>query len=346
MRTRQLAGATVTAIGSGDVSLGTSAARGVPARELAHAVEEAIAFGVTLIEAAPDRDSEQLVGEAVRSQRARDRVTVAVRVPVLAPRPGAPARDALPERLPAGHVQEAVEVALRASRLDALSLVQLPLRAGWRSSSAWPELAGTCARLVREGKVMAWGAWLGEEAQRAGAEPSELAAVLALIAEPWLSAVSVAYAVCDRGAEALFAAAQARALTVLARHPLAGGALAGRLGPGVKLRPRDDRGGLAPELLERIAVGVARLSMLVKVEPPVVRASEAARSVVETARKPAELECRDVAELALRFAIDRAGVALPRLHRRDELLAAIAAAAAPPLSRGVIEAIVGRPPEA
>ncbi|HEX7841123.1 MAG TPA: hypothetical protein VF469_26780, partial [Kofleriaceae bacterium] len=48
--------------------------------------------------------------------------------------------------------------------------------------------------------------------------------------------------------------------------------------------------------------------------------------------RPEHLECADVAELALRFAIDRAGIALPRLHRREHLLAGIAAAAAPPLS--------------
>jgi aryl-alcohol dehydrogenase-like predicted oxidoreductase len=330
VRTRQLAGAIVTAIGGGDVCLATSAARGVPARDVEHALHEAIVFGLTLCDVAADADSEQLVGEVVRAQRARDKVVVATRIAVAAPRPGAPSRDVLPERLPARYVQDRVEASLRATRLDALPLVQLPIRPAWRGSSAWPELVGTCARLVAEGKALAWGVLLDDLED---AEP--------LIAEPWLAAMSVVYAVCDRRAEPLFAAARARELAILARQPLAGGALTGALGPGVKLRPRDDRNELSPAMLERIAVGVAKLATLVKHAPPAVRASDAARQIAEAAPRPEHLECHDVAELALRFAIDRAGIALPRLHRREHLLPAIAAAAAPPLSPAVITAIVG-----
>jgi aryl-alcohol dehydrogenase-like predicted oxidoreductase len=336
VRTRPLGAATVTAIGCGDLCLPTSAARGVPARDLEHAVHEAIAFGITLIDVAADADSEKLAGDAVRSQRARDRVVVATRVALVAERPGAvrpPSRDVLRERLPAAYLQDRVEASLRATRLDALSLAQLPLRPAWLASPAWPELVGTCARLVHEGKVLAWGALLDE--------PSNDDATAAVLAEPWLAAVSVVYHLCDRRAESLFAAAAKRELAVLARHPLAGGALAGTLGPGVRLRPRDDRGGLDPAVLERIAVGVARLAALVKREPPAVRSSEAARQAGEHAARdrPEHLECTDVAELALRFVIDRACIALPRLHRHDPLLAAVAAAAAAPLSADLLARI-------
>jgi hypothetical protein len=50
------------------------------------------------------------------------------------------------------------------------------------------------------------------------------------------------------------------------------------------------------------------------------------------------VECSDVAELALRWAIDRVpggGIALPRLHR-GHVAAAVAAASAPPLSRDLL----------
>jgi hypothetical protein len=50
------------------------------------------------------------------------------------------------------------------------------------------------------------------------------------------------------------------------------------------------------------------------------------------------VECADVAELALRWAIDRVpngGIALPRLHR-GHVAAAVAAGAAPPLSRDLL----------
>lgn len=331
MRTRRLGSTTVTAIGSGDLCLPTSADRGVPARDVERALHEAIGFGIALFDVAPDPDSERLAGGAVRAERARDRVVVATRVPVLDERPGAPRRDTLPERLPVPYLQHRVEAALRATRLDALPLVQLALRPAWRASPAWPELAGTCARLVREGKVLAWGAWLAEP------PAADDEAAPALLAEPWLAAASVVYHLCDRRAEPLLAAAAQRELCVLARQPLAGGALAGELGPGVRLPPRDDRNELDAQTLERIAVGVARLAALVQRQPPAARSCDAARQAAERAAhtRPERIEgrdeCRDVAELALRFIIDRACVALPRLHRREHLLPAIAAAAAPPL---------------
>lgn len=326
MRTRQLGATPVPAIGSGDLCLPTSASRGVPARDVEHALHEAIGFGIALFDVAPDPDSEKLAGGAVRAERARDRAVIATRVPMLDERPGAPRRDTLPERLPVAYLQHRVEAALRATRLDALPLAQLALRPAWRASPAWPELVGTCARLVREGKVLAWGAWLDEPSAGDEAAP-------ALLAEPWLAAASVVYHLCNRRAAPLLAAAAQRELCMLARQPLAGGALAGQLGPGVRLPPRDDRNELDAATLERIAVGVARLAALVQREPPAARSCDAARQAAELAARSRleHLPCRDVAELALRLVIDRAGVALPRLHRREHLLPAIAAAAAPPL---------------
>jgi len=334
VRTQRLGSGSITAIGGGEICLATSASRGVPAREVEHALEEAIAFGLTVFDVAGDADSEKVAGQAVRAQRARDRVVVATRMAILAERPGAPRRDTLPERLPIAYVQDRIEATLRASRLEVLALAQLPLRPTWLGSRAWPELVGTCARLVSEGKVLAWGALLDEPADEAAP---------ALVAEPWLAALSVVYHLWDRRAEPLFEAAIKRELAIFARQPLAGGGLAGFLGPGVSLRPRDDRAAIEPAELERIAVAVARLAALVKREPPAVRGSEAARQVAALAQRPAHLECEDVAELALRFVIDRGTIALPRLHRREHLLPAIAAAAAPPLSAALVARIVEDP---
>ena len=424
VRTRSIGPFTVTAVGSGNVCLPISGGRGLRASDVEHALHETIAFGVTLIDVAAHADSEKLVGQVVRDQRARDRVVVATHVPLLGTlldaRPGPP-RDLLRERLPMPYLQHRVDTALLATRLDALPLVQLPLRPAWLTSPAWPELVGTCARLVQEGKVLTWAAWLDdlddlgdlgdlgdlesianhadrveaverttpgglivladltalepyEEAARLAGPPARTTAadrdgrharldhadaasrapldhpgsasagtatVAGLLAEPWLAAVAVTYQLCDRRAEPLFAAAAARKLPVLAHHPLAGGALAGALAPGVRLPPRDDRNALGAAELERIAVGVARLTGLVKRAPPAATASAAAREAAERAARtrPEHVHCGDVAELALRVAIDRAGIALPRLHRRDHLLPAIAAAAAPPLPADLLAEI-------
>lgn len=350
VRTRRLGDHTVTAIGGGDLCLATSASRGVPARDVEHALHEAIAFGITLFDVAGDADSERLAGKAIRDERARDRVVVATRVPILAERPGAPRRDLLRERLPAPYLQDRIEASLRATRLEVLPLAQLPLEPAWLTAPSWPELAGTCARLVREGKVLAWGALLDEpdsqdsqdtQDSQANQDNQDDEAALALCAEPWLASLSVVYHLWNRRAEPLLAAAAKRELPILARQPLAGGALAGNLGPGVRLPPRDDRQALDAAALERIAVAVGKLAPLVKHQPPAVRSSEAARQIAERARRPDHVECADLAELALRFVIDRAGIALPRLHRREHLLPALAAAAAPPLPSALVARIVG-----
>src|SRR5512146_1737558 len=139
MRMRSIAGHSVPAVGLGDVSLARASARGRDPAEVVRRVHDAIEAAIDVIEIADD--AEAAVGEVVRSLRARDRVIVATRI--------APAgeRGGLHERLPARYVQERVEASLRATRLDAIPLVQLPVRAAWRAHSAWPELRGTCDRL-------------------------------------------------------------------------------------------------------------------------------------------------------------------------------------------------------
>ncbi len=326
MRQRALGAVTVSAIGLGDVSLVTADRRGLDARDLDRAVHEALELGITLIDVAPEEAAERGCGDVVRTLRLRDKVVLATRVPLVSERMGVPIRDVLQDRLPALYVQERIEASLRATKLDALPFAQLPLQITWRASSAWPELVGTCARLVHEGKVLQWGAVVdpGESTGRDG-EP-DLATQLA--AEPWLVGIQVPYNLCDRTAEPLLAAK----LPVLARHPLAGGALGGILGPGVRLTPRDDRNVLDPVALEQISVGVAHLAMLVRREPRAARSSAAARSIVERGRRPDHVEAMSAGELALRFVLDRGAFVLPRLHRREHLIDALSAAIAPPLS--------------
>src|SRR5262245_14477922 len=83
VRTRQLGDQTVTAIGGGDLCLATSAARGIFAGDVARALHEAIDLGIALFDLAPEPDGERLAGDTVREQRARDRVVLATRVPLL-----------------------------------------------------------------------------------------------------------------------------------------------------------------------------------------------------------------------------------------------------------------------
>lgn len=314
----------VAAIGAGDVCLARSASRRVDHGEVARALHAALVAGFDLVDTAGD--AEELVGETVRALHLRDKVIVATRVPAILARPsGDPTRDVLADRLPARYVQDRVERSLRATRLDAIPLVQLPVRAAWRGSAAWPELAGTADRLVHEGKVLRWGAILDTIED----DTAQLAD------ERWLISLAAPFSLCQREAEPLFATR----LAILARHPLAGGALAGTVGPGMRLPPDDDRLGIAEPELARVATEAARLAQFVKRTPPAARSCAPAKEQLEKNPRHEHLEVDTLAELALRAVIDRGAVALPRLHRHDHVVSALLAAAAPPLSPTVIAAL-------
>jgi aryl-alcohol dehydrogenase-like predicted oxidoreductase len=331
MRQRAIADATVTAVALGDVRFATAAARNV--HDLERALHEALTLGITLVDCSDEEPAERLCGDALRSLRLRDRVVLATRVPLA--------------RLHVREVQPRIEAALRSTRLDALPLAMIPIRAEWLDSPVWPELAGTCARLVREGKVQRWGAEVtsADDVMRVAPPAPAPAALGDLFAglvpapasttptlDPRVAELVVAIAMplslCDRHALPLLAGP----VPVLARAPLAGGALAGTLGPGVKLAINDDRRALDEPALERIAVACAKLSRFVRDEPPAARSCEAARAVVERTPRLSNLEAITIAELALRWVIDRGAIAMPRLHRPEHLGEVVAAAAAPPLS--------------
>jgi len=375
-------------VGIGDVSLAIAAARGVDRAGVSRALAAALEAGLELVDIAPEDDSERLAGETIRGLRLRDKAIAAPRVPALRTLPsGAATRDALLDRLPPRYVVSRIESALRATKLDALPLAQLELRAGWRSSSAWPELVDTCARLVRDGKVLAWGAF----AERVDEDSGELAR------EAWLVSLALPFSLCERtNLDAVFATAKAALeapaarspehahlaaagltpelaimagmpadlvmatlatspvpdapapkaaretpIAILARRPLAGGALAGTLGPGGKLKQRDDRASLTPAQLERIAVAAATLTTFVKEVPPAARSCEAAQFALETAlrsrREP--LHAQSLTDLALRYVLTRGATALPRLHHHENVLDAVAASITPPLPPDLVEAL-------
>jgi aryl-alcohol dehydrogenase-like predicted oxidoreductase len=357
----------IPAVGSGDVSVARALKRGLDATDVRRAVEHVIESGLDLIDVAAEEAAEHIVADAIRSLRVRDRIIAAYRVPAIAHRLGVPTRDTLPERLPPRYIVDRVESILRATRLDAIPLAQLGVRATWRSSSAWPEVVGTCMRLVREGKVLEWGAFVDEIED----DTPEL------LAERWLVAISIPYSLCERAGAAILDAAtgvtqlpaaaaaplpvaagslilsafeivpsepaavagpaQAPRIKVLARRPLAGAALAGTIGPGAKLRIHDDRNTIDAPALERIAIAVAKLARFTKQTPPAAFAIDAARAQLERNTRPPELHVQTLAELALRYVVSRGAIALPRLHRQDHVADALIAAHSPPLPPALIE---------
>jgi aryl-alcohol dehydrogenase-like predicted oxidoreductase len=402
------------------VSLSRSAVRGVDAHDLARAVHATLEAGIEIVDIAPEEDAERLVGEAIRALRLRDRALPITRVPAIsATATGTETRDLLRDRLPHRYLQDRIERALRATRLDALPLALVELRPAWRDAPTWPDFVEACARLVRDGKVLAYGAYLARIEDGSAA----------LLDETWLDAISIPFSLCERAAEPVIARAlelrkpptkataapaaadpfasvdpklaaaaasdpaiasvlamqltssgptpssapapspldpklaandpvvaaalardpklaaalgielprgPARDVAILARRPLAGGALAGTLGPGAKLRKDDDRK-LDAATLERIAVAVAKLAALVKETPPAARSCDAAKLQLEQNRRPEHVECATLPELALRFAIDRRTIPLPRLQHKEHVTDALAATIAPALPPDLIE---------
>lgn len=374
MHQRTVGGIATSAVGFGELRLATADARGVT--DIERTLHHALANNIAFVDVADEEIAERMTGDAIRSLRLRDSALVATRVPAQSQAPG--------------YVQKCIEATLRATKFDALPLAMLPLSTAWLTAAAWPELAGTLARLTREGKVLRWGARLDlAAADREGRLADELERAAAL-RDPFC-AISIAFSACERRGLPLLEGVLAKpppkpkrprstgllvslddvsddplledpelaamlgripstpapgelerikSLPILAREPLAGGALAGTLGPGMRMSPRDDRQLVDHAALTKIAVAVATLAPLVRDEPLAARSCEAARAILEQSKRPEHVEARSVAELALRFVLDRGALALPRLHKQEHVTAALLAGSAPPLSAAVHERLI------
>lgn len=306
-------GREVVVIGLGCKGL-TGARRGLEPADVQRAVAAAIDGGCELIDVPAAGEPERLVGHELRALRARDRVVIATTV-------GGPGR-----RPPlAAQVQRAVEDSLRALRLDAIGLVQL---AGWDDDwlddRTWPELRGMLARLIHDGKALAWGAIAPDDS-----EP------LRVIAEPWLASLQVRYSLFDRHAEtALLPAALAAKVSVIAREPLAGGGLTGDLGPTTVWLPGDERATWPRERWQLVPPELARLAALVMSTPPAARATVLGRELVDQLRRGPDLDVTTVVELALRFVLDHPAItaAIPGARTPAHVLANLACADGRPLA--------------
>lgn len=366
------AGREVTVVGLGTRGL-SGALRDVAPEDAARAVPAAIELGITLIDVSPQwSDSLVVTGAAVRDLRARDRVCVACSVPPLGARGLAAATaaaleavgDAVGSRIivgggtgtlrvtapaaaggigrvmPPAYVQRSVEDSLRALRLDALPLAWIGgWRDAWLDDRMWPELLGTLHRLVREGKVLAWGVTAPDGA------PEE---AVRAAAEPWPAAISVRHSLFDRSAlETLAPVAATNKVALIAREPLARGALGGELAPSRHFPPEDERNDIPRERLAAMIPELARLAALVTHTPPAAASTEAGRVVLEQMRRGDDVEIPTVAELALRAAIDPAAspgvtAAVVGCRRVPHVAVALGCADGIPLHAGLRAALDAR----
>ena len=293
---------------SGSATSASSArrARGRDPAETLRRVHEALEANIDLIDVAPEDDTERAVGDAVRVLRARDRAIVATRLPELTELPGgAPTRDLMLERLPLRYVIERVDAVLRKTKLDALPLVQLPLHAKWRAV----DCVARARRHVRAPRPRRQGPALGCDRERARARRRAVARVDRdrLLAVP------------ARCASPLIAAGTAKKIAVLALPP------ARRWCARRHARSRR-RASRRATIAARSMPTAARSDRGRRREARIARQARAARrraratrraAIFETTPRPPNLDrLTTIAELALRYVIDRGVIALPRIHQR------------------------------
>ncbi len=317
----------LVAAGAPALGLGTRGHRATLRDTDVGAAERAVAIaierGCPLVECAPAwGESERIVGAAVRALRARDRVVVAT---------GFAGRRGWPPAV--GAVEAAIEASLRATRLEALPLYWLDgWDDDWLEAPHWVDLRGALDARVRAGDLRAWGVGV----------PAPAAATR--VVEAGAAAIATRWSLFDRRADAaLLPAARAAKLPVVARAPLAEGALTGALHPTAAWRPGDERATWGPRLTA-IVPDLAALAALTRWLPPAAATTDAGRQRLDGLRRHPEVVHATLAELAVAAARAQPGVAAVVIGARaPDHAAAWWPTPPPPLPTAIAAALAAQP---
>lgn len=330
---------TITGLGTHGLRAGI---RGTDRSAAERALHVGVEGGCQLVDVAPDwGDGEAWIGQILRDLHAVERVVVTTHVyPILRPATAFGDWNPVERALPPELVQRTVEASLRATRLERLPLVWIDgWRDAWLDDSGWPVLRGALERLTKEGKVAHWGL---------GASPWAPDHAVRGVADGIFAAVAARHSLFDRAAETtLFPAARAAKIGVVARAPLADGALTGEVGPGLKFWPGDVRTAWKPEILAAIVPDLARLTAYVREVPPAARATDGGRAVLEQLARHPEVAHRTLVELALAYVTGHPDVtaALVGVRSPEHARTAVEASArylVPALPAAIRDALVAR----
>ena len=227
-------GLSVSEIGFGGWGIGKSMWGRTEDRESAAALRAALDAGVDYFDTAyayGAGHSERLIARAFKE--AGRRATVSTKVP---PKnmewPGHP-RAPLARTFPPDWVRLSVERSLR-NLGTPIDVVQLHVwHDEWLKDRLWPELADTMAALVKEGKVLHWGASLNNDDPDSGLE---------LVKSGRVALVQVLFNMFDqRAADRLLPLCRQKGVGVVVRCPFDEGGLTGTLTPGTRFEPEDFR---------------------------------------------------------------------------------------------------------
>jgi len=278
MRRLGRSGYQVSEIGFGAWGIGGGMWQGGNDEHSAHALRQAIALGITLIDTAlayGQGHSERLIASVLDRHPERHRIIIATKIPPMYSVWPARATTPFEKVFPARHIVDCVERSLANLKVDALPLEQFHVwNDAWLSDPAWPETRDTMVRLVEQGKVLHWGVSVSDHAPETA---------LGLLADPLIDTAQAIYNIFDRSPErGLFDMAREKPLGVIVRVPFDEGALTGAIGPETVFPAGDWR--------ERYFRGE--------------RKAEAARRAADLEALLGE-EARSLPELALRFCLSR-----------------------------------------
>jgi aryl-alcohol dehydrogenase-like predicted oxidoreductase len=234
-----------------------------PDAQSREALHKALELGCLLFDTAPlygNGHAERLIAHALKQQRRR--VTTLTKVYPLnyhwAPAPGTPIDTIYPPE----HIIAQAEGSLRRLEVDCLDCLLLQTWCpSWSEEQDWYE---TMLRLQEQGKIRAFGISVSDH------RPDEANEV---ITAGRVDIIEVSYSLLDqRAAERLFPLAQQHLVSVIARSPLASGALAGTWFGGMKFHKDDWRRRVfRDDLLRQTIQRVSRLKSLVKPTEPLVQ---------------------------------------------------------------------------
>ncbi len=234
-----------------------------PEEESLRALSTALEFGCQLIDTAPlygNGRAERLIARAFNSYGSR--VTTLTKVYPLnyqwAPAPGTP----ISRIFPAGHIIAQAEDSLRRLEADTLDCLMLQTWCpSWSEETEWYE---TMLKLRHQGRIRAFGIAVSDHrAEEANG----------VIAARRVDIIEVPYSILDqRAAERLFPLALQHQISVIARSPLASGALTGTWYEGMKFHRSDWRRRVfRGELLEQTLRRVERIKQVVDSRAPLAQ---------------------------------------------------------------------------
>lgn len=212
-------GLSVSELAIGTAGLEGGAGSGCDREEAGAALALAVEHGVNAVELAAGAGAEDLVGDILKREAARQRVQIFSRVSSLVPfdlpSPHVPAHQAYPGR----HIRAQTEATLRLLGIERVACQQIHAWCPeWLGEGDWLEILG---RLREEGKIAAIGVSLFDHDADAG---------LQAVASGAIDCIQLMYNIFDpSAAETLLPLCRKHGVAAIVRSPLYFGALSGAI---------------------------------------------------------------------------------------------------------------------